>query len=203
MFMRIYRQLPARISAPGRVALTLLVLLSLLANACTRGGSSWRETSRQSAGLAPLAADHDGAVVAAYRAKVWGVRGLVADHTWIATKEAGAPSYTVYEVIGWRRYQDLSVVRVSEDLPDRRWFGAEPIPLVDIRGPEAGGLITKIKDAVARYPYPNSYRAYPGPNSNTFTAWIAREVPELGLELPFRAIGKNYPFDRPELDEAN
>lgn len=25
--------------------------------------------------------------------------------------------------------------------------------------------------------------------SNTFIAWIARQVPELGLELPFSAIG--------------
>ncbi len=38
----------------------------------------------------------------------------------------------------------------------------------------------------------NEYTALPGPNSNTFPAWIARAVPELGLELPFSAIGKGY-----------
>ena len=31
-----------------------------------------------------------------------------------------------------------------------------------------------------------------GPNSNTFMAWIARRVPELGLDLPSTAIGKDY-----------
>ena len=199
--MRIYRQLPDRYSPAARAGLVVLILLSMLANACTRGGNSWRESSRSSAGLAPLATEFSDPVVLAYRAKVWGIRGLVADHTWIATKEENASDYTVYEVIGWRRFRDMPVVRVAQDMPDRRWFGATPIPMVDIRGPEAAGLIDKINDAVARYPYPESYSAFPGPNSNTFTAWVAHEVPELGLELPLRAIGKNYPFDR-QLDEA-
>ena len=199
--MKIYRQLPERYSPVARAGLVALILLSMLANACTRGGGSWRESSRSSAGLAPLASEFNDPVVLAYRAKVWGIRGLVADHTWLATKEEGAADYTVYEVIGWRRFRDMPVVRVAQDMPDRRWFGATPIPMVDIRGPEAAGLIAKINDAVARYPYPESYSAFPGPNSNTFTAWVAHEVPELGLDLPLRAIGKNYPFDR-QLDEA-
>jgi hypothetical protein len=33
---------------------------------------------------------------------------------------------------------------------------------------------------------------WPGPNSNTFTAWIARAVPELEIDLPATAIGKDY-----------
>ena len=33
---------------------------------------------------------------------------------------------------------------------------------------------------------------WPGPNSNTFTAHVAREVPRLELELPTTAIGKDY-----------
>ena len=35
-------------------------------------------------------------------------------------------------------------------------------------------------------------KAFPGPNSNTFTAWIAKKVPELELDLPFTAIGSGY-----------
>jgi len=31
-----------------------------------------------------------------------------------------------------------------------------------------------------------------GPNSNTFTAWMACKVPELNLKLSDPAIGKNY-----------
>jgi hypothetical protein len=37
-----------------------------------------------------------------------------------------------------------------------------------------------------------TYKAFPGPNSNTFTAWIAAQVPELEVDLPFSAIGRGY-----------
>jgi hypothetical protein len=53
-------------------------------------------------------------------------------------------------------------------------------------------LIDRIETAVAAYPYPDSYRTWPGPNSNTFTAWVARQVPEVRLDLPPTAIGKDY-----------
>ena len=33
---------------------------------------------------------------------------------------------------------------------------------------------------------------YPGPNSNTYTAWVGRHIPELKLDLPPTAIGKDY-----------
>ena len=42
------------------------------------------------------------------------------------------------------------------------------------------------------YPWKTTYKAFPGPNSNTFTARIAKNVPELELELPFSAIGSGY-----------
>jgi hypothetical protein len=45
---------------------------------------------------------------------------------------------------------------------------------------------------VAHYPWGHSYRLWPGPNSNTFVAYVARQVPELGLDLPPTAIGKDY-----------
>ena len=42
------------------------------------------------------------------------------------------------------------------------------------------------------YPYANTYTLWPGPNSNTFVAWIARAVPDLEVDLPATAIGKDY-----------
>jgi Protein of unknown function (DUF3750) len=62
----------------------------------------------------------------------------------------------------------------------------------DKRGVEAEKLISRIDAAARAYPYPNDYTAWPGPNSNTFTAWITRAVPELGVDLPPTAIGKDY-----------
>jgi hypothetical protein len=45
---------------------------------------------------------------------------------------------------------------------------------------------------VQDYPYAKTYRIWPGPNSNTFTAFVLREVPELRVDLPPTAIGKDY-----------
>jgi Protein of unknown function (DUF3750) len=53
-------------------------------------------------------------------------------------------------------------------------------------------MIDNIRAAVTRYRYAHEYRAWPGPNSNTFTAYIAREVPDLGLDLPSNAVGKGF-----------
>ncbi len=42
------------------------------------------------------------------------------------------------------------------------------------------------------YPYLDTYHYYPGPNSNTFTAWVIEQFPEMNFRLPWNAIGKNY-----------
>jgi len=76
--------------------------------------------------------------------------------------------------------------------PDNYWFGARPQMILDRRGPDVDAMIQDVRAAVARYPYPHEYRAWPGPNSNMFTAYIARQVPELGLDLPSNAIGKDF-----------
>ena len=61
-----------------------------------------------------------------------------------------------------------------------------------ITGQKAALLIPEIKNAVARYPWANEYTLFPGPNSNTFPAWIGVQVPELDVDMPFRAIGSGY-----------
>ena len=56
----------------------------------------------------------------------------------------------------------------------------------------AESLIDAVDAAAHLYPWKQTYRAFPGPNSNTFIAWIAQQVPALELELPFSAIGSGY-----------
>ena len=119
-------------------------------------------------------------------------RGIFGVHTWIAVKRTGAAAYTRYEVIGWRVDHGLQAVRVNRFGPDDHWFGAHPERFLDRRGDGVEVLIDKVEAAIARYPYGRFYRYWPGPNSNTFTAWVARAVPELRLHLPPTAIGKDY-----------
>jgi len=156
----------------------------------TRG--NWWELSREPSGQAPDPSTTPEAVVQVYAARTVGWRGLLAVHTWIAVKPSGAPSYTRYEVMGWGVSRGAAALRVNRTGPDNHWFGSRPELLVDLRGPDVDTIVEKVQAAVAAYPYPDSYRTWPGPNSNTFTAFVAREVPELRLNLPSTAIGKDY-----------
>jgi hypothetical protein len=155
-------------------------------------GKDWRTASREPAGIAPDPKVTTEAVLQVYCAPTWGWRGWFAVHTWIAAKRRGERSYTVYEVIGWRQYSGLPIVRIERDAPDRYWYGQKPRLLVDHRGEGVDEMIAAVDRAARSYPWSELYKAFPGPNSNTFIAWIARQVPELKLSLPFSAIGSGY-----------
>jgi len=160
------------------------------------GATDWRTASREPVGIAPDPATTPEAIVQVYGARAWGWRGTFGIHTWIAVKPTGAESYTVYELIGWRlRYSD-SAVAIRSRVPDERWFGSAPELLADKRGTGVDALIERIDRAVRDYPYAAEYTMWPGPNSNTFTAWVARAVPELEVDLPPTAIGKDFLGDR-------
>ncbi|HEX2115983.1 MAG TPA: DUF3750 domain-containing protein [Alphaproteobacteria bacterium] len=154
--------------------------------------AAWTTARRDPTGLAPDPAQTQEAVIQVYAARAFAWRGIFAVHTWISMKPAGAPAYTRYEVIGWGVQRGVPAIRVDRMGPDNYWFGNYPTVLLDRRGPEAEALIPKIREAIDTYPYKDLYRTWPGPNSNTFIAHIGRAVPELGLELPNHAIGKDY-----------
>jgi hypothetical protein len=152
----------------------------------------WRTASQEPVGLAPDPATHPEAIVQVYAARVIGWRGVFGVHTWIAVKPARAGEYTVYEIIGWRlRWQD-SALAVRHRAPDARWFGNMPELIAEKRGSDADALIPRIDQAAHAYPWAGEYTMWPGPNSNTFTAWVLRAVPELEADLPPTAIGKDY-----------
>jgi hypothetical protein len=168
-------------------ALALLVLLAAAANA-----QDWRTADRSSAKIAPTPAEERRAVVQVYAARTIRWRGWFAVHTWIAIKEKDAADYEVLQVIGWRLRRGLSPIVDEPGEPDRRWYGKEPSLICEPRGDKAESVIPKIRKAAAEYPYRGSYRAWPGPNSNTFTSFILRSVPELGVALPPTAIGRDW-----------
>lgn len=168
----------------------LFYLLFLGLTGCTT--KDWRTASREPSGIAPNPTTSREAVLQVYGAPTWGWRGWFAIHTWIAAKPANGTAYTVYEVIGWRQRRGLPVVRIEKDLPDRYWYGERPRLLKEFRGDGVDNLIAAVDRAAKSYPWPNTYKAFPGPNSNTFTAWISRQVPALALDLPFSAIGSGY-----------
>ncbi|WP_420854294.1 DUF3750 domain-containing protein [Rosenbergiella australiborealis] len=186
----------------GIVSLTALLCSEITGNSASHSVTTnhWSQTRRDSAHLLddPNQVIHT-AIVAVFAAKTYGWRGRFAVHTWLVFKRAGDDHYTRYEVVGWG---PDAVIRRNYAIADGYWFGARPHLLVEYRGATAEAMIGQLNAAVNSYPYPHTYRAWPGPNSNTFIAHIAREVPQLSLNMPANAIGKDYrplrdPIGRP------
>jgi hypothetical protein len=202
--------LRTRVASTGRkvrrvtVWLLLLVLLlvtgPLLTLAFGRASlhGDWRSATHRSAGLAPDAGSHREAIVQVYASRTFGWRGAFADHTWLAAKPAGAEHYLRYEVIGWYSGGGRSVISVSDrQAPDAEWYGTTPRLIQNLHGREAEAVIARLPGAIATYPFGTTYRAWPGPNSNTFVAHLGREIPDLRLTMPSTAIGKDFvPLDQ-------
>ncbi len=176
----------------GWGGLTLFALPLAVSCATLHRDANWWEARRDTSGQAPDPSTTPEAVVQVYAARAVRWRGVFGVHIWIAVKPSGAPAYTRYEVIGWGVDRGAPAVRVNRAGPDHYWFGSRPDLLVDLRGDGVDAVIAKIEAAVAAYPYPDAYRTWPGPNSNTFTAHVGRTVPELRLNLPATAVGKDY-----------
>jgi hypothetical protein len=69
--------------------------------------------------------------------------------------------------------------------------------IVAFGGDRAEALIPKIRYVIENYKFRayGNYRAWPGPNSNTFVQAALDAVPELRAVLPPTAIGKDFPYD--------
>lgn len=157
-----------------------------------RASANWYAADRSSAGVLPDAARHPDAAVRIYAARTVRWRGIVAVHSWIVFKDKGAPRYSRYDYTAWGE-----PIRVNGFVADGRWFGQAPEEVFRADGEQATLLIPKIKAAIESYKYRNlgDYRAWPGPNSNTFVAAIIDAVPEMQAVLPPTAIGKDFPYD--------
>lgn len=152
----------------------------------------WQSADRSSAGLLPAPAQHPDALVRVFAARTVRWRGIFAVHSWIVVKEANAPRYTRYDYTAWGE-----PIRVNGFAPDGRWFGDMPKVIAAADGDAADRMIPKIRAAVEGYQLRSygDYRAWPGPNSNTFVTAVMAAAPELRATLPPTAIGKDFPYD--------
>jgi hypothetical protein len=153
---------------------------------------NWQSADRSSAGLLPEPSAHPEALVRVFAARTVRWRGIFAVHSWVVFKEKGASRYTRYDYTAWGE-----PIRLNGFAADGRWFGDEPIAIAAAEGDAAAAMIPKIKNAIASYSWRayGDYRAWPGPNSNTFVAAVLAAVPELKVTLPPTAIGKDYPWN--------
>jgi hypothetical protein len=150
---------------------------------------AWSQADWGSAHLLPAARAKPEAMVHVYAARTGRWKGIFAHHSWIVVKEKGAASYTRYDKVAWGR-----PVKVNNWAPDARWYGHRPVLVGAVEGPQAEALIPRIRAAVASYPYGRSgdYSVWPGPNSNSFVAYVLAAVPEARIALPPTAVGKDW-----------
>jgi hypothetical protein len=177
-------------------SLSLLVLIALpVALSAARYWqavhSEWWAADRSSAGLLPPARARSHSMVRVYAARTVRWKGIFAVHTWIVLKHGAGP-YERYDLTAWGE-----PIRVNGFVPDGRWFGEMPSVIFAADGADADALVPRMRSAIADYKYRHlgDYTAWPGPNSNTFTAAVLAAVPETGVTLPATAIGKDFPAD--------
>jgi hypothetical protein len=171
------------------VVALFIIPLAISVATHTPAAATWQSASRAPTGLAPDPAGFRDSVIQVYAARTFGWRGAFGVHSWIVVKREGAPEYTRYDVVFWGGPPH---VRRNFAAPDGEWFSSRPDLLVDRRGEGVEALIDQVEAAVQSYPFNGVYRTWPGPNSNTFVAYIGRAVPELRLDLPPTAVGKDF-----------
>jgi len=160
---------------------------------------SWRAAQWSSSGLLPKAGEEPRARVVVLSARAGNWRSIFAEHTAIVMKRAGDAEWSRYDVVGWG-----TPVRRNAYPADALWYSNRPYVVASYAGEEAEKLIGPIERAIARYPWSvrGDYLVWPGPNSNTFVAWVARQTPGFSVEMPPTAIGKDWLGWGVHLDKA-
>ncbi|HXM80722.1 MAG TPA: DUF3750 domain-containing protein [Burkholderiales bacterium] len=119
--------------------------------------------------------------------------GAFASHYWFVVFDQAKGECHRWEVWQTRNAGGWSLGHVHCNLkhPDDG-VGAGPYRLAaEWNGAQALAL-RAILEQPQRYPHCERYAPWPGPNSNTFAAWVLREA---GIQHPRdrKAIGWNYP----------
>ncbi|NJM30193.1 MAG: DUF3750 domain-containing protein [Rhizobiales bacterium] len=150
---------------------------------------NWRSASWDSSGLLPEASSLPDAEVMILATRTGRWKSIFAEHMSIVLKEQGASEWVRYDVVGWG-----NPVRRNNYPADAYWYGNKPYVVYRLEGVEAAALIPKIAASVAAYPFAQrgSYTVWPGPNSNTFVAWVVRNTEGFAAELPPAAVGKDW-----------
>ena len=117
--------------------------------------------------------------------------GLIAVHYWFVTTDKDRRDR--WEV--WQRAGagGESIGHLHRNLmrPDSN-VGGSPTQLEKHwDGDQAERIVTVLRRSWEEYPYRTFYRALPGPNSNTFVAWVLREA-TIAHRLSWKGIGKQF-----------
>lgn len=112
-----------------------------------------------------------------------------AEHCWLEVRDDGG-----WHRIEWNRHLDhvqVSALTPADAAEDQRWERGVAV-VASAHGPAVRGTVAALLRRAPDYPDAAGYRAWPGPNSNTFVDWLLREVSGFGAVLPPNAVGRDY-----------
>jgi hypothetical protein len=116
----------------------------------------------------------------------------IAVHHWFVVFDPEAETADRWEVWQHRDVGGESWGHLHRNLmyPDRRVGGGPTCTVAEWRGEEAHRL-RQVLEAPEEYPFQQVYRYWPGPNSNTYAAWVLDRAALLHDFDP-RGVGKDY-----------
>lgn len=117
--------------------------------------------------------------------------GMIAVHYWFVTDDSG-------KLERWEVWQDsnaggMSIGHLHRNLmhPDSNVGGGPTCLACRWTDTRAETIHNALRESWHEYPYRERYRKIPGPNSNTFVAWILDRA-NVQQRLSWRAVGKNF-----------
>ncbi|MBK9383933.1 MAG: DUF3750 domain-containing protein [Planctomycetes bacterium] len=115
----------------------------------------------------------------------------LAYHVWFEVKRGDESSWRRYEVTDFDDGVGIDDIPESLARSDHR-FDREVLLVEHWTGSEAQRMAEDLHRFAESYEDDGNYRAFPGPNSNTFAARAMRSIDGLSAVLHHNAIGKDY-----------
>lgn len=118
--------------------------------------------------------------------------GAIAVHNWFAVYATQEGQWSRWEVWEYENAAPTSWGHVVKNLqaPEAGVGGGDGHLLQEWRGVRATAIIAVLQRP-EDYPYRRTYHPWPGPNSNTYIAWVLHKA-KAPFELDPRAVGKDY-----------
>lgn len=141
--------------------------------------------------LAPLLGDEPAVLMKSLRlptSEPWATR--FAQHTWFDLREAPGAPWVRVEIPTPESGVEIVELAPGDVFRDRRWERPVRVRMLEF-GPGIDAVAGDLLAAARAYD-PGTYRAWPGPNSNTFCDAMLREVQGLRGQLHHNAVGKDH-----------
>ena len=116
---------------------------------------------------------------------------FVAVHYWfVVIDESGCHRWEIWQT---KNAGGRSIGHLHRDLkPPHANVGGGPTRLAAKWTGEAALKLKEVLEKAESYPFCHKYWYWPGPNSNTFAAWVLRQA-GIRHRLSAMALGKRYP----------